>query len=259
VQTCRHEGSIAIFALLAWTHVPFACAADNLHYLGTAYAAHGNQELYQEEHFVFEQNNQRTRLVLYRCPSGQPFARKWVREVSSASAPDFDLVDARTGYREGVSGALGARMVYVQENDHSPLHSVPLQPRPNAVIDAGFDAYVREHFDQLDQQEHLAFLVPSRLGYVDLRLASTSSDAATRHIRLSVDAWYAFAAPSIELTYETAGRRLVQFKGISNLHAPDGGSQTVRIEFPSSGERPAPTAQDIQQAAKLPLTQRCPS
>jgi hypothetical protein len=245
---------IAIFAVL-----PCAShATENLHYLGIAYGAHSDQKLYLEEHFVFDQNDQRTRLVLYRCSSGQPFARKWVRDVASAFVPDFDLVDARTGYREGVSGPPGARKVYVQENDHSPMRSAPLEIPTNAVIDAGFDAYVREHFNSLDPQARLAFLVPSRLGYLGLRLADTSSDAHTRHIRLSLDSWYSFAAPSIDLTYDTADRRLMQFKGISNIHDANGGSQTVRIEFPASAEQPAPTAQDIQQAATLPLVNRCP-
>lgn len=259
MRICRRGTWRVVLACLASAPGLPAGATDNLHYLGIAYAAHGNQKVYLEEHFVFDENNVRTRLVLYRCPSGQPFARKWVRDGSSAAAPDFDLYDARTGYREGVSGPPGARKVYTQQNDHSPLRSAPLENRSDAVIDAGFDAYVRKHFDNLDQRAHLAFLVPSRLGYLDLRLANASSDAGTRHIRLSVDAWYAFAAPSIELTYETADRRLLQFKGISNIQDPNGNSQTVRIEFPGSAVRPAPTLQDIQQAASLPLTHRCPS
>lgn len=256
MRNCLCRTKVAILSLV----LSFSAnAMENLHYLGVAYSTHGDQKLYLEEHFVFEQDHRRTRLVLYRCPSGQPFARKWVRDVSSASAPDFDLVDARTGYREGVSGAPGARKVYVQENDHSPMRSAPLEMPSNAVIDAGFDAYVREHFNSLDPQARLAFLVPSRLGYLGLRLADTSSDAHARHIRLSLDTWYSFAAPSIDLTYDTANRRLMQFKGISNIHDANGSSQNVRIEFPASAEQPAPTAQDIQQAASLPLVNRCPA
>jgi hypothetical protein len=255
----RIKARIAAFAALALVHYPLANATESLHYLGFAYAAHGDQKLYQEEHFVFDQNHERTRLVLYRCPSGQPFARKWVHDVSSASAPDFDLIDARDGYREGVSGTPGARKVFTQEDRHAPLRSASLDERSNGVIDAGFDAYVREHWDTLSQQGHLAFLVPSRLGYLDLRLTNGSSDATTRQIRLSVDAWYGFVAPSIDLTYDTADQRLVRFEGVSNIHDASGHSQTVRIEFPSSAEQPAPTAQDIQRAASLPLTDRCTS
>ena len=118
---------IAIFAMLPCA----AHAAENLHYLGIAYDTHSDKKLYLEEHFVFGQNDQRTRLVLYRCASGQPFARKWVRDAASAFVPDFDLVDARTGYREGVSGPPGARKVYVQENDHSPMRAAP---SPSAAL-----------------------------------------------------------------------------------------------------------------------------
>jgi hypothetical protein len=254
----------AVGASLAWWVFALAssCIAqadEARHYVGTAYAAADNRVLYREEHFVFDDKGTRTRLVLYRCPSGAPFARKWVRNVGPAEVPDFDLVDARSGYREGVTGPLHAREVYTQANGESSKRWATLPDRADAVIDAGFDAYVYAHWNDLGARHHMAFVVPSRLGYVDLTITGDTADAATRHIRLSLDAWYSFAAPSIDLTYDNADRRLARFEGISNIRTAEGGSQRVRIEFPRSDEQPAPTAAAIQAAAALALTSRCPS
>jgi hypothetical protein len=262
-QDVRITATGGFLLLVAASFTPQSAATD-MHYLGTAYANGSHTVLYKEEHFVFDDHGERTRLVLYRCPSGEPFARKWVRDIAGAQAPNFDLIDARTGYREGVVGKPGARMVYTQESSHAVVHSESLPDRPNAVIDAGFDAYVRQHWDALraNQKAPVAFVVPSRLGYVDLRL--TDSDAATtggeslRHLRLSMDAWYGFAAPSIDLTYETADRRLQRFEGISNIRDAAGKNQRVIIEFPRSAELNAPSPADIQKAASLSLVTHCP-
>lgn len=239
-------------------------AADQ-HYQGTAYTSDGAHVLYREEHFLFDDRGVATRLVLYRCPSGQPFARKWDHDVAGAQSPDFDLTDARTGYREGVRGDSGHREVYVQTDGHAAMRSAPLSDRAETVIDAGFDAYVRKHWPDLGGtgKAHIDFVVPSRLGYVPLRVNQADADVLNgepvRKLHLSMDAWYGFAAPSLDLTYETADRRLLRFEGLSNIHDAAGKNQTVRIEFPRSAVFAAPSRQDIDRAAALPLSNRCSS
>jgi hypothetical protein len=252
------------FLLLVTGSFARQSAATDMHYVGTAYANGSHTVLYKEEHFVFDDHGERTRLVLYRCPSGKPFARKWVHDIAGAEAPNFDLIDARTGYREGVLGKPGARTVYTQATGHAAVHSESLPDRPNEVIDAGFDAYVRQHWDALQANKNapVAFVVPSRLGFVDLRLtdadAGTTGDESVRRLRLSMDAWYGFAAPSIDLTYDTADRRLQRFEGISNIRDAAGKNQRVVIDFPRSAELAAPSPADIQQAASLSLVTHCP-
>jgi hypothetical protein len=249
--------------LVTASFTPQSVAAD-AHYVGTAYANDSHAVLYKEEHFVFDNHGQRTRLVLYRCPSGEPFARKWVHDIAGAEAPNFDLVDARTGYREGVLGKPGARTVYTQAGDHATVHFDSLPDRPNEVIDAGFDAYVRQHWDALgiNRKTSVAFVVPSRLGYVDLRLADadkgTMDGQSIRRLRLSMDAWYGFAAPAIDLTYDSVDRRLLRFEGISNIRDASGKNQRVIIQFPRSAELATPGLPDIQKAASVALVTHCP-
>lgn len=259
---CLDRRACCVLALLVTTCTVPAVKAQDQHYVGTAYALDSNRVVYREEHFVFDDHGALTRLVLYRCPSGQPFARKWVRMQGNGQAPDFDLIDARTGYREGVRGTQGAREVYTQAHRNATVQSQPLAERPDAVIDAGFDTYVRDHWSTLATGgAHVDFLVPSRLGYVPLRIADASQGSQqgepVRQLHLSMDAWYGFAAPSLDLTYETADRRLLRFEGIGNIRDNAGKNQRVRIEFPRSAVFPAATPQDVQKAAALPLTASC--
>ncbi|GAC1452387.1 MAG: hypothetical protein PVSMB6_04390 [Steroidobacteraceae bacterium] len=239
------------------------CLAANQHYAGAAYDGKG-QVVYREDHWLYQAQDGPVRLVLYRCPSGEPFARKLVKAVPDTLAPDFDLIDARDGYREGVSTRDGRREVYVQMKGGAPVQSAPLPGQADAVIDAGFDAYVRARWAVLagGQRLRVAFLVPSRLGYVNLTLGGASQSSvdgqpATR-LRMSVDAWFGFIAPSIDLTYRTAERRLRRFEGPSNIHDDAGAEQRVRIEFPAALQFAPPGQPEIDAAAASPLVRRCP-
>jgi hypothetical protein len=229
-----------------------ASAAPGItHYEGVAYAASGSV-LYTESHWVGE-DGQRT--VLYRCPGGQPFARKQVADGSAA--PDFELVDARAQYREGVRGQGGARQMFSATGAGSEV-TYPVPQQSAQVIDAGFDSYVRQHWDALlqDQRTQIAFLVPTRRSNLALRIQPMPGKDRTHQFKLALDAWYGAIAPSITVTYDDASRRLVRFEGVGNIRDAKGSYPKVRIEFPAKAVGSATSAQ-IQEAASAPLVNHC--
>lgn len=252
---------LAVFGLFAALASP--AIAQDRHYAGVAYAEDGRTVRYREEHWLFRDAGVPTRLVLYRCPSGEPFARKLMRERDDAAAPDFDFVDARDGYREGVHRDGNRWRIYVRKGEGAPLDTGVLAARPDMVVDAGFDAFVREHWADFAGAAHLgiAFVVPSRLDYLDLQLGSARDtrlgDVAVRQLRLSLGGLLGALAPTIELTYAVDSRRLLRFEGISNIRDNRGRSQRVRIDFPPSLESPAPDRADIEAAEAVPLARRC--
>ena len=265
-RACTARACIVLATLLAAAPCfPMDPHRAGQHYAGVAYSPRSGQIAYREEHWLYELNGVSARLVLYRCASGQAFARKLVMNTPDAIAPDFDFVDARDGYREGVRGTGNTRTVYVQKSGASAMRSAPLPARQGAVIDAGFDAYVGSHWSDLAAGRALliAFLVPSRLGYVQLKLDSAFTSvvdgAPATNLRLSLAAWYGFIAPSIELTYGTDDRRLLRFQGISNIHDSAGNSQNVRIEFPAALRFAPPAQQEIDAATAAPLVGKCAS
>lgn len=251
-----------------WIAVPLLvalapAAAQDRHYTGVAYAEDGSTVRYREEHWLYREGDVPTRLVLYRCPSGEPFARKLVHERGDAAAPDFDFVDARDGYREGARREGARWLIYVRKRTGAPMDTGLLAARQDMVIDAGFDAYVREHWAQLAGAARLgiAFVVPSRLDYLNLQLGAARDtrlgDVAVRQLRLSLGGWLGALAPTIDLTYALDGRRLLRFDGISNIRDERGRNQRVRIEFPPALEGAAPDRAQIDAAAAVPLVPRC--
>lgn len=214
-------------------------------YTGDAYALDGNALAYREAHYLMDDEH----LVVYSCADGRPFARKTIRELGDAQAPDFDMRDARWGYREGVRGRGGSREVYVQRSPELAEKSAPLALPADGVIDAGFDAYVHRHWDALARGNTLRFkfLVPSKRTFYafDLSRVDSASTATQLTLRLALGAWYAFLAPHIDVTYDRTTQRLLRFTGMSNIRDEKLKNLDVRIEF---ARAPVP-ASDTQVAA----------
>lgn len=230
-----------------------ALAAET--WTGTAYFADGGAPAYRETHYLLGDE----RLVVYACPNGKAFARKTIHEGSDAQAPDFSMLDARWGYREGVRGTGATREIFVQRGPDQAEKSAPLDLPADGVVDAGFDTYVRRHWDALAHGDTLRFkfLVPSKRTFYafDLARVDGASNATHLTVRLSLGAWYSFLAPSIDVTYDRATRRLLRFAGMSNIRDEKLKNLDVRIEFPQAPV--AATAEQVDAARAAPLAKSC--
>jgi hypothetical protein len=236
-----------------------AGAADG--FVGEAYAAGTSQLLYRELHWRWTSPGVARQLVLYECADGTVFARKTLRETPSAQAPDFDFEDARDGYREGVHTATG-RTVYVQESEHAAKRQAALPAVLDGVIDAGFDPFVRAHWPQLLDGGRMSapFLMPSRLRFVDFSLARTPEPVSATgpvHLQLRLAAWYAVVLPSLRLTYDRQGTRLLEFEGPGTIRDNHGRNREVHIVFPETAVRRDIPSSEVAQATARPLTGRC--
>ena len=218
--------------------------------------ADGRRLLYRETHYVDPVAGS-GRWVLYSCPDGRPFARKQVR--GAGMAPDFTLEDGRDGYREGVTTRGGARTAFVAEAGKT--RSAPLASSGDAVIDAGFDAAVRTHWNALLRGTRLRmqFLVPSRQRYFPVQVEHAGNTQwhgiPAERLRMRVDAWFGFAVPAVELLYARDDRRLLEFRGTGNLRDARGNHPQVRIRFDK--QPAAAAASELAGIRRLALDGKC--
>jgi hypothetical protein len=250
--------ALCLFALVSVAS-PLSAAER---YEGIAYERGSERIVYRETHWLFDRDGMHQRLVLYRCTDGRAFARKWVREAPSAVAPDFDYEDGRDGYREGVRTDHGSRVVFVRENARAELKTRPLPQRADGVLDAGFDAFVRAHWEDFDagRAPQLDFLIPSRFEFLPFVLFgmrdTTWTGAPARRLTMRLQGWYGFALPGIDLTYDRGGR-LEEFDGVGNVRDAAGKHQNVRIVFPAEAVRAEVPESDVAQAGAEPLAAHC--
>ena len=226
---------------------------------GYAYAAQGKTLLYRESHWQFHSNT----FVLYRCPDGKPFARKEVMTGQQPSAPDFVTDDARDGYREGVRSVGSRHTVFYRANKTSQERIEAIDKPGNAIIDAGFDAYIVQNWEDMavDANRNVRFLIPSRLGYTDFTITRRSdanvSAVQARRYQLKLGAWYGFALPQIDVAYAITSRQLLQYQGLGNIRGNDGDSLSVRVEFPPARQGEG-ADNSIDDPAGVALDGRCP-
>ena len=229
--------------------------------VGLAYPLEGGALLYREEHWRLEIDGIATRIVLYRCPDGLPFARKEVRETAAAASPDYELLDARDGYREGVRGVAGGREAFWQADADAIVMAQAVVPDAGTVIDAGFDAYVRTHWDDLlaGSRHQARFLLPSALRQFPVRLRQHGEGAGVGEIgfQMRLDAWYGFAAPQTRVFYRESDRRLLRFEGTGSIRDARGRHRPVRIVFAQELHEQAASRQQALDAVQVPLDGRC--
>jgi hypothetical protein len=235
-----------------------------LTYSGVADVRHTTTFLYGEQHVLqFRQGHIATRVVLYTCKDGSAFARKLVTYVDGApTVPDFIIEDASDGMREGIRTASPAgqheRIVFFRANARAAEKSGPLPAEPDLVADAGFDEFVRAHWDSLmtGAVSQMRFLLPSRLEdyafQVQRLRQETIGGIPTEVFRLRLSGFWGWFLPGIDVYYSDAERVLVRYDGLSDLRDASGDNFKTVIDFPPQERKVAGEA-SIQQALKAPL------
>ena len=254
---------LGIVAAIASLAPPVLAEQLTESFSGSAYLAGSDQLLYRETHYLFSGEQGGERVVLYQCPDGRAFARKRSRDDGNAQAPDFDLVDARVGYREGVRRNGEQREVYVQRTATQAEQADPLQLPADGVIDTGFEAFARLHWDELVRGDTLPFdyLVPSRrkfFAFKVVRIDLPTAPPGSVTLRLASTSWLSFLLPHIDVSYDLQTRRLVHYEGLSNVRdVKTGKNYRVHYEYPKVAVVHDIGPAQIQAALTTPLDATC--
>lgn len=229
--------ALALSALALAVNVPTALAAVRYEQ-GKAWDPRKTRVLYLESHWTrFAGSVPVHRTVLYQCADGTPFARKEIRYSPSALAPAFSFHDARHDYREGLQWQDGKASLWYSEA--GVRKSKPLSASPNLVADAGFDEFIRSRWSALSEnnRQSLKFALPSRLGSYSFTLQNAGNQVyrnePAQAFSLGLAGLLGLVGPDIEVLYSSDSRRLLRFKGISNIRDDAGEAQIdAVIEFP---------------------------
>ena len=266
----RHPKNLRACALGLTLTLAAACTATaasptagGVHYFeGRAVSPSSGKLMYVEAHWFYDDGGDASRLVLYRCPDGTPFARKIAHDHGHPQAPDFTLEDGRTGYQEGVRSTGGKRTVFVRERKGAKERTAALDTSPMPVIDAGFDAYIRSHWDRLGKNgsDTVPFVIPSRLGTLSFKVKrlvdAKIGGREARQYQLGLASWIGFALPHLDVAYDIKTRELLRFSGMANIHASNGDNVKATIEFDPGKDKQVARA-EVDAASKASLDGQC--
>ena len=234
-KRCNRLGAgLALFLLAG-----FADAADrSTQTTAEAFDLESGELLYREVHCVNADVSERE--VFYQGKDGELLARKLVDYRPGTTTPSFEQQNfyssetIRVGLEQGK-----VKMEIVDTASLEPRSAVAVQPGAGlpVVIDAGFDAFVREHWDELVAGDNREFQFPfaDRESLVELRIGrlGCSYDSLTDQcFRLDLANWFLrMVVAPIELGYDPDSRRLVRYRGLSNIGDANGNGLIVDLRY----------------------------
>jgi hypothetical protein len=227
---------------------PSQAAEKFLHFYGYAYDLKTNQYLYTEvhsqrvdgDHWIGGSMN-------YFAPDGKKIASKTLNFGNDPYIPVYRLDQLTDGYVEGISKVGDEIELYKRESSKTKMETGSEDREPLMAADSGFHNFIRAHFDELMKGDTLSFrlIVAGQLDAYQFRLrkiGETQFEGKPAVILIAEpDSLLRLMVDPLHLTYDPVSHKLLEYRGVSNLHDPATGKiYEARIIYPSATPADAP-------------------
>jgi hypothetical protein len=221
--------------------------ATVLHSVGVARDAKDNALRYIEHHQYLSDGKH---LVRYYDENMDLVAFK---ELLYPGLPQHPLIvqadlQSRTEIRTSIQND---RLTMVR-TDHSGVQNIELQLTADVIIDAGFDAFIQNDWDNLlsRKEQSLRFAIAGQPRLLDVALVAIPGGESGVDFHIKPESWIVrLFLPKIELKYNEA-RQLISYEGFSNLKSSNGKNGKVHISF---------THHRLSEELLLPLAEWLPA
>ena len=230
----RLVGSLLLVSLSG----PLAAAGNIGDTVGMAYDLQSGELLYRETHCISSDGLDRE--VVYQDPDDKLIARKLLDYTTGETTPSFVQFNHYSRESIEVGFDQGSVSMKVIDSDSRSVNKAALaQPGETmpVVIDAGFDGFVRQHWDELlaGAEREFQFPFADRQSLVELRIQPLSCSYETQTdqcFRLDLANWLLrVLVKPIELGYDADSRRLTRYRGLSNIGDANGDGLEVDIRY----------------------------
>lgn len=198
-----------------------------LRFHGYAYDLDTREYLYTEVH---EQTVDGERWlggkVTYVAADGSLLGTKTLDFRADPFVPVFRMDLVKEGYAEGITRADGPVEMFRQVRKGRPVETDAVDRREPLAGDSGIHMMIREHFGALMKGKvvHFHLAVAGSLDLFRFRARrigdSTFEGRPAVRFRLEADSLLRWLSAPLDVTYETGQRKLVEYRGISNVHDP---------------------------------------
>ncbi len=206
--------------------------------VGEAYDLESDELLYRE--FYCANGNPDEMEVIYRNEAGNLIARKLLDYASGPTTPSFvqqNIYSSEIIEVELQAGKVSMTVLDAVNSEPKKTSSTQTDGKLPVVIDAGFDEFVRSHWDSLVAGEKKRFLFPfaERDSLVELRIKPAACNYRTETdqcFKLELSNWFVrMLVNPIELGYDPELRRLTRYRGLSNIGDGKGNGLVVDIRY----------------------------
>lgn len=220
--------------------------AETFRFYGYAFDLESDQYLYTEVHEqVIEDGVWKSGTIHYVGPDGSPMGKKTMDFAGNPSVPVYRLDLPYADYAEGIS-SVGDEVAMFKINEGKRSEKT-LKAGDDLAADSGFHSQIRDNFKALMDGEtvKIRLAVAGNLDSYRFRIRKTGEadfdGKPAVQFTIELDSLLRLLVDDLQVTYEPEERRLVEYRGISNVHSPDTGKPfNARIVYPDEAPEGAP-------------------
>ena len=227
----------AIAALLLAATTMTAQATDSFY--GYAYNLDTGKYLYTEVHQpVFEGGREIASTIRYYTPDGKEVGKKTLDYRADAYVPKFRFDLPGEGYAEGITSNGDPIELLKVDGKGKPEKQKRIQRQGFTAADSGFNHAVQDNLGKLAKGETVSFrfAVAGQLDSYRFKVSNVGTGVfegkPALKLLVQADSLLRFVAPDLHLLYDADSKRLLEYKGVSNIHdLATGKAYNARIAY----------------------------
>jgi hypothetical protein len=189
--------------------------------------------VYREKHSVTGEGGQvLTSLTEYINPDGQVIATMESDYSRNLSMPTYVFEDRRSGHREGLREENGEYVIFIKKRDGEEK-TAAITNTENVFSCQGWHYYLVNNLSELERGNvELNLILPSQLKALPFEIQQVRAEGDRVEAILKFNHWFfRYFSPTLRLVYDSKLKKLVEYRGISNIVDDDGNRQEVRIVY----------------------------
>jgi hypothetical protein len=225
----------SLIALFLLPSLSWASTSEVLSFAGKAKNDQG-KVVYIEKHKCFLENGKMTRIeTQYFDPENKLIASLSSDFSQNPFVPTYHFRDYRFDHTTKVDIKEGKVRSKIKDKDSSEENSIKLTD--SMIAGQGWHVFVTQNFERLLEKQSttkIDLLIPGAGRHYPMKLSREKLDPENKmaHFLVEFDHWFlSLFAPNLKVVYSTDKKRLLRYKGPSNLKSKDGDSMNVTISF----------------------------
>jgi hypothetical protein len=189
--------------------------------------------VYKEKHSVTREGGRViTSLTEYFSPTGELLATMESDYSRNLSMPTYVFEDLRRGYREGLRDENGEYIIFNKTKDGDE-EAEAVTDTEDVFSCQGWHYYLVNNLAALERENvELNLILPSELKAFPFEIQRVRSQGDRVEAVLKLNHWlFRYFAPTLQLVYDSKSKKLVEYRGISNILDSEGKRQDVRIVY----------------------------
>ena len=207
-------------------------------FYGYAYDLESGKYLYTEVHQPrFENGREVASTIRYYTPDGKQMGHKTLDYRADPYVPKFRFDLPGSGYAEGIT-ANGESITLLKISGNGKPKLKTIVRDGFTAADSGFNHALQDSLGKLLKGEtvNFRFAVAGQLDSYRFKISKIGEGSfeGKPAVKLLVraDSLLRFIAPDLNVLYDAAGKRLLEYRGVSNIHDPaTGKAYNARIAY----------------------------